>query len=77
VQDFREIRAKGDGIYVHEDEVAPKFAIQPVHNTAGIPRTVSSAIADKDFGRHHATSGPPWGMHISPLDYPKTSKILF
>src|SRR5215831_3342155 len=76
VQDFREIRAKGNGIDVHEHEVAPKFAVQPVHNTAGISRTVSSAIADKDFSRHRATSGSPWKMYISPLDYPKTSEIL-
>src|SRR5262245_27389910 len=55
---FREIRAKGNGIDVHEHEVATKFAVQPVHNTAGIPRTVSSAIADKDFGRHRATLRP-------------------
>ena len=61
VQDFREVRAKGDGIYVHEHEVATKFAVQPVHNTAGIPRTVSSAIADKDFGRHRATLRPTVG----------------
>src|SRR5262249_1779637 len=58
VQHFREIRAKGDGIDVHEQEVAPKFAVQPVHNTAGISRAVSPAIADEDFGRHRATLRP-------------------